>query len=305
MPAGKIDTQNRHAAGGCRDDRAQKRAAQLSSYSLLAAPALQPVYALRLHWRGARRAALSRAHRRNASAFYAEPPSSGLALAARGVARAKHDRGGGVGPTRCPRTACPACDCLLTHGHGPLPRGRAPKLLHGRGWAGAIARTLAAVSTRRHPPRAFLAQFRPAVGVLMETESLAEPGCGRRARMGVPMVAGPTPRLSEKSQRRGRDARRADAPGPPESFLVGVGAKRGPMRSALARNRAAADVVVCRQPQVSILTPDRRIARTRPCMARGFWGTQASVLGAITARGRRGDAARRVATRGRGRVRCS
>ena len=138
----------------------------------------------------------------------------------------------------------------------------------------------------------FLAQFRPAVGVLMETEVWPNLLHAARAR-GVPMVLA-NARLSEQQPApRRRRLARADAPGR-RALRAGAGADARPMPSACA-SRARATVEVCGNLKFD-MTPDAAACSSAAVPGARCWARPV-VLGGEHARRRRGDAARRVAAR--------
>jgi len=243
---------------------ARERAAHFV-YSL-ALRLLQPVYALRLHWRG-RVEPLYRERIAERFGFYAEPPSSGwlwLHAVSLGETRAA------AALVDALRERLPGMRLLLTHGTATGRAAGAELLREGDRQTWLPFDTPA--STAR-----FLAQFRPAAGVLMETEIW--PNLLQQARSrGVPMVLA-NARLSEKSQRRGETLAALMRPAAETFSLVLAQSEADAQR---LRESGAADVVVCGNLKFD-LTPDAAL------LERGrAWHAALKrevVLGAITREG--------------------
>jgi 3-deoxy-D-manno-octulosonic-acid transferase len=152
---------------------------------------LQPAYALRLWWRG-RAEPLYRARLGERFGRYAEPPSAGwiwLHAVSLGETRAA------AALVDALRAEHPAMRLLLTHGTATGREAGQALLRDGDRQTWLPYDTPGA--TRR-----FIAQFRPALGVLMETEIWPNLLLAAQAG-GVPMVLA-NARLSEKSFRRGQ-----------------------------------------------------------------------------------------------------
>jgi 3-deoxy-D-manno-octulosonic-acid transferase len=152
---------------------------------------LQPVYVLRLWWRG-RAEPLYRARLGERFGRYAEPPSVGwiwLHAVSLGETRAA------AALVDALRAEHPAMRLLLTHGTATGREAGQALLRDGDRQTWLPFDTPGA--TRR-----FIAQFRPALGVLMETEVWPNLLLAAQAG-GVPMVLA-NARLSEKSFRRGQ-----------------------------------------------------------------------------------------------------
>ena len=238
-------------------------------YSLLLR-LLQPVYALRLLWRG-RVEPLYRERIAERFGFYAEPPSSGwlwLHAVSLGETRAA------AALVDALRERLPGMRLLLTHGTA-TGRAAGAELLHdvdGRGDRQTWLPFDTPASTAR-----FLAQFRPAVGVLMETE--VWPNLLRQARShGVPMVLA-NARLSEKSQRRGETLAALMRPAAESFSLVLAQSEADAQR---LRESGAAEVAVCGNLKFD-LTPDAALLE-RGRAWRATLGRDV-VLGAITREG--------------------
>jgi len=200
---------------------------------------LQPIYALRLHWRG-RIEPLYRERIAERFGFYAEPASSGwlwLHAVSLGETRAA------AALVDALRERLPGMRLLLTHGTATGRAAGAELLREGDRQTWLPFDTPA--STAR-----FLAQFRPVAGVLMETE--VWPNLLRQARArGVPMVLA-NARLSEKSQRRGETLSALMRPAAESFSLVLAQSEADAQR---LRESGAADVVVCGNLKFD-LTPD-------------------------------------------------
>ena len=243
---------------------ARERAAHFV-YSL-ALRLLQPVYALRLYWRG-RVEPLYRERIAERFGFHAEPPSSGwlwLHAVSLGETRAA------AALIDALRERLPGMRLLLTHGTATGRAAGAELLRDGDHQTWLPFDTPA--STAR-----FLAQFRPAVGVLMETEIW--PNLLQQARLrGVPMVLA-NARLSEKSQRRGETLSALMRPAAETFSLVLAQSEADAQR---LRDSGAAEVVVCGNLKFD-LTPDAALLER----GRAWHGTlnRAVVLGAITREG--------------------
>jgi len=216
---------------------ARERAAHFV-YSL-ALRLLQPVYALRLHWRG-RVEPLYRERIAERFGFYAEPPSSGwlwLHAVSLGETRAA------AALVDALRERLPGMRLLLTHGTATGRAAGAELLREGDRQTWLPFDTPA--STAR-----FLAQFRPAAGVLMETE--VWPNLLQQARSrGVPMVLA-NARLSERSQRRGETLAALMRPAA-EAFSLVLAQSEADARRL--RESGAAEVIVCGNLKFD-LTPD-------------------------------------------------
>ncbi len=243
---------------------ARERAAHFI-YSL-ALRLLQPVYALRLHWRG-RVEPLYRERIGERFGFHAEPASSGwlwLHAVSLGETRAA------AALIDALRERLPGMRLLLTHGTATGREAGADLLRDGDRQTWLPFDTPA--STAR-----FLAQFRPAVGVLMETEVWPNLLQQARAR-GVPMVLA-NARLSERSQRRGETLAVLMRPAAQTFSLVLAQSEADAQR---LRESGAADVVVCGNLKFD-LTPDvallERGRSWRAALKRDV------VLGAITREG--------------------
>ena len=238
-------------------------------YSLLLRM-LQPVYALRLHWRG-RVEPLYRERIAERFGFYAEPPSSGwlwLHAVSLGETRAA------AALVDALRERLPGMRLLLTHGTA-TGRAAGAELLHDVDGQGD-RQTWLPFDTPSSTTR-FLAQFRPAVGVLMETE--VWPNLLRQARShGVPMVLA-NARLSEKSQRRGETLAALMRPAAESFSLVLAQSEADAQR---LRESGAAEVVVCGNLKFD-LTPDAALLE-RGRAWRSALGRDV-VLGAITREG--------------------
>jgi 3-deoxy-D-manno-octulosonic-acid transferase len=227
---------------------------------------LQPVYALRLHWRG-RVEPLYRERIAERFGFYAEPPSSGwlwLHAVSLGETRAA------AALVDALRERLPGMRLLLTHGTATGRAAGAELMRDGDRQTWLPFDTPA--STAR-----FLAQFRPAVGVLMETE--VWPNLLQQARSrGVPMVLA-NARLSERSQRRGETLAALMRPAAETFSLVLAQSEADAQR---LRESGAADVVICGNLKFD-LTPDvgllERGRAWRAALRRDV------VLGAITREG--------------------
>jgi 3-deoxy-D-manno-octulosonic-acid transferase len=158
-------------------------------YSLLLA-LLQPVYRIRLWWRG-RREPLYRHAVGERFGHYAEPPSSGwiwLHAVSLGETRAA------AALVAALRALRPESRLLLTHGTATGREAGRELLREGDRQVWLPFDTPWATAR-------FLAQFSPAVGVLMETEIWPNLIAAVRAA-GVPLVLA-NARMSEKSARRG------------------------------------------------------------------------------------------------------
>jgi 3-deoxy-D-manno-octulosonic-acid transferase len=244
--------------------RLRERAARVA-YSL-ALWLLQPLYALRLHWR-ARAEPLYRAHIAERFGFYADAPSAGWVWV----------HAVSLGETRASaalidalRERLPGMRMLLTHGTATGREAGAELLRSGdrQTWLpydtpGAVAR--------------FFRQFRPAVGVLMETEIW--PNLLHAAREhGVTMVLA-NARLSERSQRRGEALAALMRPAAESVALVLAQSDADARR---LREAGARDVVVCGNLKFD-LTPEPAL------LAKGHAWREALrrevVLGAITREG--------------------
>jgi len=243
---------------------ARERAAHFL-YSLVLR-ALQPLYALRLHWRG-RVEPLYRERIAERFGFYAEPASSGwlwLHAVSLGETRAA------AALIAALRERLPGMRLLLTHGTATGRAAGAELLREGdrQTWLPFDTPT----STAR-----FLAQFRPVVGVLMETE--VWPNLLQQARAhGVPMVLA-NARLSEKSQRRGETLSALMRPAAATFSLVLAQSEADAQR---LRESGAAEVVVCGNLKFD-LSPDPALLERgrawRAALQRDV------VLGAITREG--------------------
>lgn len=227
---------------------------------------LQPVYALRLHWRG-RVEPLYRERIAERFGFYAEPASSGwlwLHAVSLGETRAA------AALIDALRERLPGMRLLLTHGTATGRAAGAELLREGDRQTWLPFDTPA--STAR-----FLTQFRPAVGVLMETE--VWPNLLQQARSrGVPMVLA-NARLSERSQRRGETLAALMRPAAETFSLVLAQSVADAQR---LRESGAADVVVCGNLKFD-LTPDAALLE-RGRAWRAALGRYV-VLGAITREG--------------------
>ena len=238
----------------------------------------QPAYLLRLVWRG-RAEPLYREAIGERLGFYRDAPSAGW-LWVHAVS---------LGETRAAaalvaalRERRPGLRLLLTHSTATGREAGRELLREGdrQTWLpfdtpGAVAR--------------FLAQFRPAIGVLMETEVWPNLLRAAKAR-GVPLVLA-NARLSERSRRRGE---RLDAlMRPAVEALRSVLAQTEPDAQRL-RSAGAADVQVCGNLKYD-LTPDPaslargqawRAALARPVLlfAVSREGEEAPLLGAWTQR---------------------
>jgi 3-deoxy-D-manno-octulosonic-acid transferase len=227
---------------------------------------LQPLYALRLHWRG-RVEPLYRERIAERFGFHAGPASSGwvwLHAVSLGETRAA------AALIDALRERLPSMRLLLTNGTATGRAAGAELLREGDRQTWLPFDTPA--STAR-----FLAQFRPAVGVLMETEVWPNLLQQARAR-GVPMVLA-NARLSEKSQRRGETLAALMRPAAETFSLVLAQSEADAQR---LRESGAADVVVCGNLKFD-LTPDpallERGAAWHAAVRRNV------VLGAITREG--------------------
>ena len=204
---------------------------------------LQPAYALRLHWRG-RVEPLYRERIAERFGFYAEPPSSGwlwLHAVSLGETRAA------AALVDALRERLPGMRLLLTHGTA-TGRAAGAELLQDVDGEGD-RQTWLPFDTPASTAR-FLAQFQPAVGVLMETEIW--PNLLQQARSrGVPMVLA-NARLSEKSQRRGETLAALMRPAAETFSLVLAQSEADAQR---LRESGATDVVVCGNLKFD-LTPD-------------------------------------------------
>ena len=227
---------------------------------------LQPIYALRLHWRG-RVEPLYRERIAERFGFYAEPASSGwlwLHAVSLGETRAA------AALIAALRERLPGMRLLLTHGTATGRAAGAELLREGdrQTWLPFDTPT----STAR-----FLAQFQPTVGVLMETEVWPNLLQQARAR-GVTMVLA-NARLSEKSQRRGETLAALMRPAAKIFSLVLAQSEADAQR---LRESGAAEVVVCGNLKFD-LTPDAAL------LERGrAWHAPLKrdvVLGAITREG--------------------
>ena len=232
----------------------------------LALRLLQPVYALRLHWRG-RVEPLYRERIAERFGFYAEPPSSGwlwLHAVSLGETRAA------AALVDALRERLPGLRLLLTHGTATGRAAGAELLRDGDRQTWLPFDTPA--STAR-----FLAQFRPAVGVLMETE--VWPNLLQQARSrGVPMVLA-NARLSAKSQARGETLAALMRPAAESFALVLAQSEADAQR---LRESGAADVVVCGNLKFDLTPDDALLERGRAW--RAALGRDV-VLGAITREG--------------------
>ncbi|HEY9063604.1 MAG TPA: 3-deoxy-D-manno-octulosonic acid transferase [Burkholderiaceae bacterium] len=239
------------------------------AYSL-ALRLLQPLYAARLYWR-ARVEPLYRTHVAERFGFYDDAPSAGwvwVHAVSLGETRAS------AALIAALRARVPGMRLLLTHGTA-TGREAGTELLrdvNGPGdrqtWLpydtpGAVAR--------------FLAHFRPAVGVLMETEIWPNLLHAARQR-GVTMVLA-NARLSEKSRRRGETLAALMRPAAESVALVLAQTEADAQR---LRAAGARDVVVCGNLKFD-MTPDAAL------LARGrAWRAALQrdvVLGAITREG--------------------
>jgi len=236
----------------------------------LALRLLQPVYALRLHWRG-RVEPLYRERIAERFGFYAEAPSSGwvwLHAVSLGETRAAAALIGAL------RERLPGMRLLLTHGTA-TGRAAGAELLQNVDGHGD-RQTWLPFDTPASTAR-FLAQFRPAVGVLMETE--VWPNLLRQARArGLPMVLA-NARLSEKSQRRGETLAALMRPAA-EAFSLVLAQSDADARRL--RESGAPEVVVCGNLKFD-LTPDAALLE-RGRAWRSALGRDV-VLGAITREG--------------------
>ena len=236
-----------------------------AAYSL-ALRLLQPLYAARLYWRS-RVEPLYRMHVAERFGFYDDAPSAGwvwVHAVSLGETRAS------AALIAALRERMPGMRLLLTHGTA-TGREAGAELLHDgdrQSWLpydtpGAVAR--------------FLAHFRPAAGVLMETEIW--PNLLQVARQrGVTMVLA-NARLSEKSRRRGETLAALMRPAAESVALVLAQTEADAQR---LRAAGARDVVVCGNLKFD-MTPDAAL------LARGrTWRAvlrRDVVLGAITREG--------------------
>jgi len=243
---------------------ARERAAHFV-YSL-ALRLLQPLYALRLHWRG-RVEPLYRERIAERFGFYAEPSSSGwlwLHAVSLGETRAA------AALVDALRERLPGMRLLLTHGTA-TGRAAGTELLRE-----GDRQTWLPFDTPASTAR-FLTQFRPAVGVLMETEIWPNLLQQARAR-GVPMVLA-NARLSEKSQRRGETLSALMRPAAETFSLVLAQSEADAQR---LRESGAAEVAVCGNLKFD-LTPDAALLERGRAWHAGL--ERDVVLGAITREG--------------------
>ena len=204
---------------------------------------LQPLYALRLHWRG-RVEPLYRERVAERFGFYADAPSSGWVWV----------HAVSLGETRAAaaliaalRERIPGMRLLLTHGTA-TGREAGAELLHNVDGNGD-RQTWLPYDTPTSTAR-FFAQFRPAIGVLMETEVWPNLLHAARER-GVTMVLA-NARLSDKSRRRGETLAALMRPAADGFALVLAQSDADAQR---LRDSGARDVLVCGNLKFD-LTPD-------------------------------------------------
>ena len=200
---------------------------------------LQPAYALRLWWRG-RREPGYRLHIGERYGRYADAPSTGwiwLHAVSLGETRAAEAL---VAALRVQR---PGMRLLLTHGTATGREAGAALLRPGD------RQTWLPIDTPGATAR-FFARFRPAVGVLMETEVWPNLLLAARAA-GVPMVLA-NARLSERSFRRGQRFKAVLGPAIDSVALV---LAQGEADAARIRASGARAVEVCGNLKYD-LTPD-------------------------------------------------
>lgn len=222
------------------------RAASRGAYSALLAM-LTPAYVARLWWRG-RREPLYRHALGERLGRYADPPSSGwlwLHAVSLGETRAA------AALVEQLRAQCPGMRLLLTHGTATGREAGQALLREGDRQAWLPYDTPGAVGR-------FLAQFRPAIGVLMETEiwpNLLRAAC----EAGVPVVLA-NARLSEKSRRQGERYAALLHPAVESLALVLAQTEADAQR---LREAGARSVQVCGNLKFDMAADDALVARGR------------------------------------------
>ena len=227
---------------------------------------LQPLYLLRLHWR-ARVEPLYGERIGERFGFYAQAPSAGwvwLHAVSLGETRAA---GALVDALR---ERLPGMRLLLTHGTATGREAGAALLRDGDCQTWLPYDTPGAVER-------FFAQFRPAIGVLMETEIWPNLLHAARARR-LPMVLA-NARLSERSRRRGESLAALMRPAAESVALVLAQSDADAQR---LRSAGAREVIVCGNLKFD-LTPDAALIER----GRGWRETlrREVVLAAITREG--------------------